>query len=90
MRSLALPGGTLAPGEPADFVSVDLGDPSIAGASAGDLLPTVLFSAARTVIRDLVVAGEPVLLDGAPAAGRPGAAEVSAGFERTMRKLWGG
>jgi formimidoylglutamate deiminase len=90
MRSLALPGGTLAPGEPADFVSVDLGDPSIAGASAADLLPTVLFSAARTAMKDLVVAGEPVLLDGAPAAGRPDAAEVSADFERTMKKLWGG
>jgi hypothetical protein len=41
-------------------------------------------------MRDLVVAGKPVLLDGAPAAGRPGAAEVSADFERTMKKLWGG
>jgi formimidoylglutamate deiminase len=90
MRSLALPGGTLAPGEPADFVALDLGDPSIAGASAADLLPTVLFSAARTALKDVVVAGEPVLLDGAPPSGRPPAVEVVADFERTMKKLWGG
>ena len=90
MRSLGLPGGTLAPGEPADLVTLDLGDPSIAGASAADLLPTVLFSAARTAIRDVVVAGEAVLLDGVPAPGRPDAAEVAADFGRTMKKLWGG
>jgi formimidoylglutamate deiminase len=90
MRSLSLPGGSLAPGEPADMVSLGLADPSIAGASAGDLLPTVLFSAARTAVRDVVVAGEPALLDGAPPPGRPAAAEVVADFRRTMKKLWGG
>ncbi len=90
MRSLSLPGGTLAPGEPADLVSLDLADPSIAGASADDLLPTVLFSAARTAVRDVLVAGEPALLDGAPPPGRPTAAEVVADFRRTMKKLWGG
>ena len=90
MRSLALPGGTLEPGEPADFVALDLGDPSIAGASPVDLLPTVLFSAARTAVRDVVVGGEPALLDGAPAPGRPDAAEVVADFDRTMKKLWRG
>ncbi len=90
MRSLAIPGGTLVPGEPADFVTLDLGDPSIAGSSAADLLPTVVFSAARTAVRDVLVAGEPALLDGEPAPGRPAAAEVVADFERTMKKLWGG
>jgi formimidoylglutamate deiminase len=90
MRSLALPGGTLAPGEPADFVALDLGDPSIAGASAEDLLPTVLFSAARTAVMDVLVAGEPVLVEGAPPAGRPAASEVVSDFQRTMKKLWGG
>ena len=90
MRSLALPGGTLATGEPADFVALDLGDPSIAGASAEDLLPTVLFSAARTAVMDVVVAGEPVILEGAPPAGRPSTSEVVSDFQRTMKKLWGG
>jgi len=90
MRSIGVPGGTLAPGDPADFVALDLGDPSIAGATAADLLPVVLFSAARTAVRDVVVGGEPALVDGAPAPGRPAAAEVAADFERTMKKLWGG
>lgn len=90
MRSLGIAGGTLAPGEAADFVALDLGDPSIAGASAADLLPTVVFSSARTAVRDLFVAGEPALLDGAPAPGRPAPAEVVGDFGRTMKKLWGG
>ena len=90
MRSLGLSGGTLLPGEPADLVTLDLGDPSIAGASVADLLPTVLFSAARSAIRDVLVAGEAVLLDGVAAPGRPAAAEVVADFGRTMKKLWGG
>jgi formimidoylglutamate deiminase len=90
MRSLGLPGGTLVPGEPADLVTLDLGDPSIAGASVADLLPAVLFSAARSAVRDVLVAGEAVLLDGFAAPGRPVAAEVVADFGRTMKKLWGG
>jgi formimidoylglutamate deiminase len=88
MRSLGRPGGTLAPGDPADFVSFDLADPSIAGTSAGDLLPTVVFSAARTAVRDVVIGGRPALLDGAPPAGRPAPGGIVAGFTRTMRKLW--
>jgi formimidoylglutamate deiminase len=90
MRSLGLPGGTLAPGEPADFVTLDLGDPSIAGASAVDLLPVAVFSAARTAVRDVVVGGEAVLRDGVPAPARADADAILAGFGRVMRKLWGG
>ncbi len=90
MASLGLPGGALEVGDPADFASFDLADPSIAGASAHDLRATVIFSAARTAVRDVVVAGEPVLQDGAPPRGRPAAAEVVADFGRVMRKLRGG
>jgi formimidoylglutamate deiminase len=89
MRSLGLPGGSLSPGEPADFLALDLADASVAGASGQDLLPAVVFSAARTAIRDVFVAGAPVVRDGAPADGRPSADEIVAGFGRTMRKLWG-
>ena len=67
MVSLGLPGGALAPGEPADFVVVALDDPSIVGASAGDLLTLVVFSMARTAVRDVYVAGEAVVRDGAAA-----------------------
>jgi len=90
MRSLALPGGSLDPGDPADFVAVDLEDPSIAGASAADLLPAVVFSAARTAVRDVVAGGEAVVTDGESSPGRPGASQIARDFARTMKKLWGG
>ncbi len=61
MESLGLPGGSLAPGEPADFMVVNLGDPSIAGASRDDLVALAVFSMARTAIRDVYVAGVPVV-----------------------------
>jgi len=89
MASLGLPGGTLAPGDPADFVVVRLDDPSIAGASEADLLPAAVFSMARTAVRDVYVGGEPAILDGAAAGGRAPAAGVVRDFEAVMRRLWG-
>ena len=89
MASLGLPGGTLSPGDLADFVVVDLADPSLAGASAADLVPTVVFSGARSAIREVFVGGDPVVTGGTSADGRPAAAEVAEDFRATMRKLWG-
>jgi formimidoylglutamate deiminase len=62
-RSLALPGGGLAPGSFADFFTVDLNDVSIAGHSAEDLLPIIVFSLNRSAIRDVVVNGRFILRD---------------------------
>jgi formimidoylglutamate deiminase len=90
MRSLGLPGGDLAPGHPADFSVVSLEDPSIAGASAGDLATQLVFSGARTAVRDVYVAGEPIVTHGVSSPGRPDAVDVVADFRRTMAKLWGG
>jgi formimidoylglutamate deiminase len=90
MRSLGLPGGSLDPGGPADFVAIDLEDPSIAGASAADLLPAVVFSAARTAVRDVVAGGEAIVTDGEASPGRPGASQIARDFARTMKKLSGG
>jgi len=90
MRALGLPGGSLDPGDPADFIAVDLEDPSIAGASEADLLPAVVFSAARTAVRDVVAGGEAIMTDGEASPGRPGASQVARDFARTMKKLWGG
>jgi formimidoylglutamate deiminase len=103
MASLGLAGGTLAPGEPADFVALDLDDPSIAGADlparaepvearargAEAFLPTVVFAAARTAIRSVLVAGEPVVIDGVTAPGRVPAARILADFRGAMARLWG-
>jgi len=62
-RALAISAGKLAPGEFADFITVDLGDLSIAGNSAEDLLSTLVFSMSRSAIRDVVVGGQFILRD---------------------------
>jgi formimidoylglutamate deiminase len=62
--SIGFGGGKLEPGAPADFFTVDLDDPSIAGSSADDLLANVVFSLARTAVRDVVVAGKQIVEDG--------------------------
>ncbi len=49
---------------PADFFTVDLDDPSIAGASQDDLLATIVFSLSRTAVRDVVVAGKQIVENG--------------------------
>jgi len=63
-KSLQLRTGQLQAGRPADFFSVDLDDVSIAGASAEELLPTIVFSLERTAIRDVVVDGRAVVREG--------------------------
>jgi formimidoylglutamate deiminase len=80
MRSLGLPGGALRPGEPADFIAVDLDDPSIAGANAEDLMANVVFAMERTAIRGTWVGGEPLRIDLEGALPR---------FRAAMRRLWG-
>jgi formimidoylglutamate deiminase len=62
-RALDLPGGGLLPGSFADFFTVDLNDVSIAGHSAEDLLPIIVFALNRSAIRDVVVNGRFILRD---------------------------
>src|SRR5207302_10805403 len=81
MRSLGLPGGGLRPGEPADFIVVDLDDPSIAGAAAEDLMANVTFCLERTAIEATYVAGERLKLSESFAAALPA-------FRDAMRRLW--
>ncbi|HEX6717642.1 MAG TPA: formimidoylglutamate deiminase [Pyrinomonadaceae bacterium] len=63
-ESIGFNGGKLEPGAPADFFTVDLDDLSIAGSSADDLLANIVFSLARTAVRDVVVAGKQIVKDG--------------------------
>lgn len=63
-RSIGFEGGKLEPGAPADFFTVDLDDPSIAGSSVDDLLANIVFSLSRAAIRDVVVAGERIVENG--------------------------
>ena len=61
--SLAVHSGDLKPGSFADFFTVDLNDVSIAGNSAEDLLPILVFSLNRSAIRDVVVNGRFIVRD---------------------------
>ncbi|HXA64040.1 MAG TPA: formimidoylglutamate deiminase [Bryobacteraceae bacterium] len=83
-RSLGAPGGKLEPGRPADFFTVDLSDPSIAGANASSLLNNILFSAERTAIRDVSVGGEFVIRDGCHRLQD----EILQNFDALQRTLW--
>jgi cytosine/adenosine deaminase-related metal-dependent hydrolase len=82
-RSLGGPSGTLEIGRPADFFTVDLKDPSIAGADAATLLNHIVFSLERTAIRDVFVGGESVICDGR----HPLQDEIVAEFITAQREL---
>jgi formimidoylglutamate deiminase len=56
--------GKLEPGAPADFFTVDLDDPSIAGSSTDDLLANIVFSLSRAAVRDVVVTGKQIVENG--------------------------
>jgi len=62
--SIGFDGGRIVPGAPADFFTVDLNDLSIAGSSVDDLLTNIVFSLARTAVRDVVVGGKRIVEDG--------------------------
>ena len=55
--SLGAPGGRLTPGSPADFFTVDLSAPSIAGSGPEELPASIVFGLARTAIADVAVNG---------------------------------
>jgi formimidoylglutamate deiminase len=83
-RSLAVPAGGLTPGAMADFFTVDLNDLSIAGNSADDLLPIVVFSLGRSAIRDVVVQGRWVVRD----QQHPQQDEIVSRYRELHEKVW--
>jgi formimidoylglutamate deiminase len=62
--SLSSPGGKFETGRAADFFTVDLNNPSIAGADAGSLMSNIVFSLERTAVRDVYVDGNCIVRDG--------------------------
>jgi len=62
--SLGSQAGTLGPGQPADFFTVDLQDPSIAGAHREELLAGIVFGLSKTAIREVAVNGRWMIKDG--------------------------
>jgi formimidoylglutamate deiminase len=63
-RALGLSGGNLAPGEPADFFTLDLNDAALLGTDAASLASQAVFAAGRAAIRDVAIAGRLVLQNG--------------------------
>ncbi len=62
--SLASPAGALEAGKPADFFTVDLRDPSIAGNGPDELLASIVFGLSRTAICDVAVNGRLIVESG--------------------------
>jgi formimidoylglutamate deiminase len=83
--SIGAPGGVLDAGRPADFFTVDLDDPSIAGALPADLLAGIVFSLSRAAVREVVVGGKPVVSEGQHLIQE----EVVERFGELQKKLWG-
>jgi len=83
-RSLGFDGGELRAGAAADFFTVALDDPSIAGAGADDLLPAIVFSLSRAAVRETVVGGRPVVEQSRHAAQD----EIVSRFAALQRRLW--
>ena len=84
-KSIGAPVGTLEPGRPADFFTVGLDDPSIAGASPDDLLASVVFSLSRAAVRDVVVDGRRIVSQGQHQEQE----QIVERFSRLQEKLWG-
>lgn len=83
-RSIGLEGGALRTGTPADFFTVDLNDSSIAGDASEDLLASIVFSLARTAVKDVVVGGRRIVEDGSHKSQE----EVVQSFGSLQKKLW--
>lgn len=84
-RSIGMTAATLETGEPADFFTVDLNDPSLAGAAEDDLLSHIVFSLSRSAVKDVVVAGKRIVADGKHAQQE----EIVERFKALQKRLWG-
>ena len=62
--SVGAPGGSLVVGDVADFFTVDLDDPSIAGTSPDELLASIVFGLSKTAIREVGLNGRLVVESG--------------------------
>ena len=72
------------PEDAADFFTVSLDDPALAGADEDSLLTHIVFAGGRPAIRDVFVAGKPVVEDGH----HPLETEVTREFAALQRELW--
>jgi formimidoylglutamate deiminase len=83
-KSIGLDARRLEVGAPADFFTVDLNDPSIAGASQEDLLSAIVFSLCRSAVKDVVIQGKRIIKDGHHANEE----EIISQFRALQSRLW--
>jgi formimidoylglutamate deiminase len=82
-RAAAQPSGAIAPGQRADLVVLDAAHPMLAGREGATIADTLVFGPAAGLVRDVCVAGRPVIV-----AGQHEAEEaIAARFAATMRRL---
>jgi formimidoylglutamate deiminase len=74
----------LKPGARADFLVIDLEDPSLRGVPQEHLLDALIFSSPGRPFRDVYVAGRALVRNHVHA----GAAEIGAQFAASMQQLW--
>jgi formimidoylglutamate deiminase len=84
-ESLGANAGELEPNRFADFFTVSLDDPSVAGTSPDDLLTTIVFSLNRTAVREVVVGGKMIVKEGR----HQDQDEIVERFVALQKKLWG-
>jgi formimidoylglutamate deiminase len=83
-RALSLRAGELAVDAVADFLTVDLNDPSIAGNGPESLLPIIVFGLNRSAIRDVAVQGRMIVRDGKHAFQK----EIVSRYTEIHKKVW--
>ena len=83
-HSLGVDAGSLEPGRKADFIAVDLNDPSLAGSDRASLLDHVVFSLERTAVRDVWVDGREIVRDSRHRLQD----EIVGQFTAVQRSLW--
>lgn len=84
-ESIGAHAGEFEPGRAADFFTVDLDDPSVAGTGAEDLLPAIVFSLSRAAVRETAVGGRLVVESGR----HPAQDEIVSRFNALQKRLWG-
>jgi formimidoylglutamate deiminase len=77
--------GGIAPGQRADFVTLDLQSPALLGVPADYLLDALVFSSPSAAFDEVFVAGKRVLASG-PDAGQK--RQLAENFSQAMRELW--
>jgi formimidoylglutamate deiminase len=83
-KSLGVAAGELVDGAYADFITVDLDHPSIAGNSPEDLLPMIVFGLTPSAIRDVAVNGRLIIRDGKHELEE----EIIGRYKEVYRKVW--